>query len=143
MTAFRPLTLAALLSPLAAAAAWAGPASDMAKAHIAAVAAADVPAVVSQYADDAALQWMGGPLNGAYTGASTIAPVWAKFAAAQGKLTAEIKTISEAANAAGATVVADVLFKGAQTIPVRYVMVYRDGKLATEVWQIAPQPVAK
>lgn len=136
--------LAALtVLPTFAAPALAGPAADMAKAHFAAIAAADVPAVISQYADDAALQWVGGPLNGVYVGASNIAPVWAKFAESQGKLAADVANLQEAANPAGATVTADVTFKGKQPIPVRYVLVYRGGKLASEVWQINPPPAAK
>ena len=115
-----------------------GPAADLAKAHIIAIADADPAAITSQYAETAQMQWVGGPLNGAYAGAAAIAPVWAKFTAAQGKLTAEVKSLLEAANPAGATIVADVVFTGKQPIPVRYVLVYREGKLVNEVWQIAP-----
>jgi hypothetical protein len=38
----------------------------------------------------------------------------------------------------GTTVTANVVFAGANTIKVRYALVYRDGKLVNEIWQIDP-----
>ena len=46
--------------------------------------------------------------------------------------------LREAVNPMGATVTANVVFKGKGPIPVRYVLVYRDGKVISEVWQINP-----
>ena len=46
--------------------------------------------------------------------------------------------MSEVANPKGATVTSDVTFAGKNTVKVRYVMVYRDGKLADEIWQVNP-----
>ncbi|MFG1351441.1 hypothetical protein [Xanthobacter autotrophicus] len=46
--------------------------------------------------------------------------------------------LSEAANPKGATVTADVAFAGKSTVKVRYVLVYRDGKLIDEIWQVNP-----
>jgi hypothetical protein len=44
-----------------------------------------------------------------------------------------------AANPAGATVTADVKFIGKKTIPVRYALTYRKGRLVDEIWQIDPK----
>lgn len=126
-----PITLAAL--PAAA-----GPAADLARQHIDAIAAADSAAITSQYSDAAVLQWVGGPLNGVYAGPGSLAGVWGKFTAGQGKLSVAVTNLQEAVNPAGATVTADVVFQGKGPIPVRYVMLYRDGKLVSEIWQIAP-----
>ena len=56
-----------------------------------------------------------------------------------GRLKADISHLQEAANPKGATVTADVVFKGKTAIPVRYVLTYRDGKLVAEIWQIDPR----
>ena len=89
------------------------------------------------YASDATLHWIGGPLDGSYEG-DAIAGVWTKFAKAQTGLKATVKDISESMNPKGATVVANVVFANAKKIPVRYVMLFRDGKLTDEIWQIDP-----
>ena len=123
---------------LFAGAAFAGPAEDMAKTRIAAIAKGDVAAVTAAYADGAALQWIGGPLDGKYTGADKLKEVWTKFTTAQGEQKATVAAIAEAANPKGATVTANVAFAGKNTVKVRYVMVYRDGKLADEIWQVDP-----
>ncbi|ABS67904.1 hypothetical protein Xaut_2663 [Xanthobacter versatilis] len=33
---------------------------------------------------------------------------------------------------------ADVVFTGKNTVKVRYILLYRDGKLADEIWQVNP-----
>ena len=111
----------------------------LAKAHIRDIAAADVPAITSQYASGALFEWIGGPLNGRYVGAARIKGVWTRFAKANGKLGVAITHVDEASNPAGATVTADVVFSGKMHIPVRYVMTYRGGKLVDEIWQIDPK----
>lgn len=118
--------------------ALAGPASDMAKARIEAVAKGDVGTVLDAYGKDAALHWIGGPLDGTYSGAEKLKTVWTKFATAQGAQTATVASLSEAANSKGTTVTADVAFAGKNTVKVRYILVYRDGKLADEIWQVNP-----
>ncbi|TCS63614.1 nuclear transport factor 2 family protein [Varunaivibrio sulfuroxidans] len=117
-------------------------ATDMAEAHFQAIAAGDIAALKSHYAKDALFQWVGGPLDGAYTGADSIAQVWTKFTKGQGKMHAEVIDISQGANAQGATVVARVKFAGNKTIPVRYVLVYRGERLVDEIWQIDPKLTA-
>ncbi|RZJ96104.1 MAG: nuclear transport factor 2 family protein [Novosphingobium sp.] len=120
-----------------ASAALAGPAGDMAKAHIEAIAKGDTSAVTAAYAPSATLHWVGGPLDGIYTGPE-IAATWAKFAKAQTGLKATVVEMRESMNPKGATVVADVVFANDNKIPVRYVMMFRDGKLTDEIWQIDP-----
>ena len=119
-------------------AAFAGPAEDMAKARIEAIAKGDVAAVTAPYADGATLHWIGGPLDGQYTGADKLKEVWGKFTKAQGEQKATVAAIAESTNPKGSTVTANVAFAGKNTVKVRYVMVYRDGKLADEIWQVDP-----
>ena len=131
------LITAAAFTLAGMAAAHAGPAEDMAKAHIEAIAKGDTAAVTAAYASNATLHWVGGPLDGTYE-RDAIAGVWTKFAKAQTGLKATVKDISESTNPKGATVVANVVFANAKKIPVRYVMLFRDGKLTDEIWQIDP-----
>lgn len=131
------LSTAALIA-LVSAPALAGPAADSAKAHIAAVAKGDLAAAVSSYGPGSTLHWVGGPLDGTYAGADAIKGAWGKFAKAQGELKAEIASLAESANPKGATVTANVVFTGQNTIKVRYVLMYRDGKLVNEIWQVDP-----
>lgn len=135
----RTLTAASALFLALAAPAVAGPAADLARAHVAAIEAANVPELTAQYAPGAVFEWVGGPLDGTYRGTAEITGVWAKFAGAQGKLKADVKEVKEFANPAGATVVASVVFHAKQPIPVLYTLTWRGGKLTSAVWQIAPQ----
>lgn len=116
----------------------AAPADD-AKQHIQAVAAGNVDAIMATYGDKAHLEWVGGPLNGAYSGSEAIRSVWTKFAKANAPLEANVAMIEESANPAGATVSANVELKGKNTIKVRYILTYREGKLVSETWQIDPK----
>ncbi|GLK76503.1 hypothetical protein GCM10008171_17570 [Methylopila jiangsuensis] len=118
--------------------AFAGPAEEMSKSRIDAIAKGDVAAVQSAYADGAMLHWVGGPLDGVYTGADKLKTVWTKFSTAQGEQTAKVASVSEAMNPKGSTVTADVTFSGKNAVKVRYVMVWREGKLADEIWQVNP-----
>ncbi|HRD66080.1 MAG TPA: nuclear transport factor 2 family protein [Candidatus Competibacter sp.] len=123
---------------LAAGTALAGPASDNAQAHFRAITAGQMENLLSQYADGAALEWVGGPLDGRYTGKTALGEVWGKFVKAQGGLTVKVSNVQESANPKGATVTANVIFSGKNDIKVRYVLTYRDGKIVGEVWQIDP-----
>jgi len=125
-------------SLLASGAAFAGPADD-ARAHFTAIGANNLAQLRQSYADDAVLQWVGGPLDGAYAGAEKIMEVWGKFVKAQGPLETNVAKIEESANDKGATVTANVEFKGKTSIKVRYVLVYRAAKLVSETWQIDPK----
>ena len=119
----------------------AGP-SDDANAHFKAIAAGNVDQIMQGYADNAVFQWVGGPLNGAYTSNDKIKEVWSKFAKGNAPLEVSVSKVEESANASGSTVTANVEFKGKATIKVRYALVYREGKLVNEVWQIDPKLAA-
>jgi ketosteroid isomerase-like protein len=140
-------TLAA--AALALSALWIAPSAyadapaAAARAHIEAIAAGHVDAIVASYAPNAVLEWVGGPLDGRYATSETIQSTWTKFTKANGPLKADISQLQEAANPKGATVTADVVFHGKAAIPVRYVLTYRDGKLVDEIWQIDPKLAAK
>jgi hypothetical protein len=131
--------LAISLAVAATGSALAGPAADEAKLHFQAIGSGDTVLLARGYADNAQLYWMGGPLDGTYAGSGAIRGVWEKFTKAQGPLKVTIDKLEEAANPKGATVTANVQFEGKQPIKVRYVLVYRDGKLVNEVWQIDPK----
>lgn len=122
---------------LAGASAEASPGEDLARARVAAIAAGNVGAITAQYAQGATLHWVGGPLDGTYTGGQ-LSEVWSKFGAANGSLQAAISGVAESANPKGSTVAANVVFSGKSTVKVRYVLVYREGKLVDEIWQIDP-----
>ncbi len=127
-----------LVSTAIAAPAFAGGGADLAKAHFEAIAAGLVDKASEAYTDTTKFQWIGGPLDGEYTGKADIAALWTKFSKAQGKLTAEISDVKESANPKGVTVTANVKFVGKNTIPVRYVLTYRGDDLVNETWQIDP-----
>lgn len=118
-------------------AAFAGPAED-AQTHFRAIAEGKVDDLMKGYANDAMLHWVGGPLDGVYAGSAEVRKVWSKFTQAQGPLTLKLSEVETNANPKGATVTANVQFEGKAPIKVRYVLLYRDGKLANEVWQIDP-----
>jgi len=112
--------------------------TDEANAHFKAIAAGNVEQIMQGYADNAALQWVGGPLNGAYSGSDKLKEVWSKFSK-NAPLELNVGKIEESANPGGSTVTANLQFKGKATIKVRYVLVYREGKVVSEVWQIDPK----
>ncbi|HWW71563.1 MAG TPA: nuclear transport factor 2 family protein [Duganella sp.] len=123
-------------------AAFAGSALDAARAHFAAIGAGERAAIVRDYADNARLTWVGGPLDGSYDGPAAIGAVWDKFGAAAGPSSVTVMGVSESANPKGATVTAAVQFDGKAALKVRYVLTYRDGKLVNETWQVDPKLAA-
>jgi SnoaL-like domain len=114
-------------------------AKDEAQAHFKAIATGKVDQIMRAYADNAHFEWIGGPLDGAYTGTEKIKEVWTKFAKANAPLDVSVNKLTESANPAGETVTANVEFKGKNTIKVRYVLMYRGGRLVNEIWQIDPK----
>lgn len=120
-------------------AAHAGQAADDAATHFRAIASGDLGVLMRGYSDTAQLHWLGGPLDGTYAGTAAIRSVWEKLGAAQGPLTASVESVQESANPKGSTVTANVLFVGKAPIKVRYVLVYRDNLIVSEVWQIDPK----
>lgn len=107
-------------------------------AHIEAISSAPLETLMPQYAKNARLEWIGGPLDGKYEGAAAIENAWSRFIAARGDMQAEIQGYTIAENPKGRTVIATVLYRGTKTIPVRIITAYRDGMIATEIWQIDP-----
>ncbi|MGQ9372145.1 nuclear transport factor 2 family protein [Azospirillum sp. ST 5-10] len=126
-----------IAAALSTATAVAGPAADLATKHIEAIASGDVAAITGAYAQGATLHWVGGPLDGIYSGPS-LAEVWDKFAKAQGPLKASVTNIAESANPKGATVSSNLVLTGKSQIKVRYIQLYRGGKLVDEIWQVDP-----
>ena len=135
------LLLALALLPWCGGQAVAGPLDEAkARAHLDAVAAGDLEALMRDYADDAYMEWVGGPLDGRYRGKAEIRAVWQKFIAANaGKpRPAHFGKLTAFANPRGATLEAKADYGGAVPVKVWHALTYRDGDLTTEVWQIAP-----
>jgi len=120
----------------AAGSAHAGADAVRAKAYFNAISGGDAETIASFYADDAEFHWVGGPLAGVYNGKDKIKGVWEKFSKAAGDLDHEVLQISESANGKVSTVTARVTFKGKGEVPVKFIMMYKDGKIASEVWQV-------
>ena len=135
------IALSLILVCLAGAAA-AGPLeAAMANAHMKAVAGGDIDGVLSHYAEDATLYWIGGPLDGVYKGTAQIREVWTKFAKANDgePRSATFGKLEQNANPNGATLMVSAEYGGKIPVKTRHVQVYRDGKLVNEIWQIDPR----
>ena len=131
----------ALIAGLAAFAAVAGPLDEKkAELHLQSVASGDIESIMRDYADDAWLDWVGGPLDGRYRGKAAIREAWKKFSALNDgqPRPARIGKLSQQNNPKGATLEAGVEYGGKTPVKVWHVMVYRDGMLSTEIWQISP-----
>lgn len=135
-----PLFLAgALAAGLMNAPALAGPLDEArVKARISATARGDVEALMADYTEDCVFQWVGGALDGEYRGKAAIREVWNKFKANQGEMTLVMGRVDSNTNPKGVTVSAYADYKGRMEVKVRQIFVYRDGKLAMEIWQIDP-----
>ena len=134
-------TIGALALALCASAgsnAWAESAPEAMDAHIQAISSAPADLLIPQYADGARLEWIGGPLDGAYEGADAIGEAWNRFISARGVMTAELQSYDVSENPRGRTVIASVIFRNDKTIPVRIITTYREGVIASEIWQIDP-----
>jgi hypothetical protein len=130
---------AATLAAALAVPAVAGPLDEAkVKARIAATARGDVDALMAEYSDDCVFQWVGGALDGEYRGKAAIREVWTKFKANQGDMILVMGKVDSNTNPKGVTVNAYADYKGKMEVKVRQVFVYRDGKLAMEIWQIDP-----
>lgn len=111
---------------------------DVSLAHFKAIADGKTDTLKRQYAQNARLEWVGGPLDGTYATTDEIDGVWSKFTTAQGKLNHSVEDLKEVTNPKGSTVTARVQFAGKATINVLYILTYREGKIANETWQIVP-----
>lgn len=135
------LLMALTLSCSFSQSALAGPIDEAkAQAHLHAVAAGDLDALMRDYEEDAYMDWVGGALDGRYRGKAAIKTVWQKFIAANdGKpRPAKFSKLEAFANAKGTTVEAKAEYGGKTPLKAWHALSYRDGKLATEIWQIAP-----
>ncbi|MEM5312508.1 nuclear transport factor 2 family protein [Paraburkholderia sp. JHI869] len=135
----KKLALAAALA-IASTAALADVPSFDAQRHFDTIASGDVALLMRGYADSAQFNWVGGPLDGTYTGIDAIRSVWEKFTKAQGQMKVSVGNVEEAENPKGASVTANVVFEGKQPIRVRYVLTYRDARIVSETWQIDATP---
>ena len=135
---FKTFAFAATALSIATSSAFAA-SSDDARTHFQAVASGDTQILMRGYADQAQLNWVGGPLDGTYTTSAAILGTWERFGKAVGPLKLTIGQIEESANPKGATVSANVVFEGKMPIKVRYVLTYREGKIVSETWQIDPK----
>lgn len=129
--------ISAVLMAAASTAAFAAPAPD-AQRHFQAIAFGDIGHIMKQYTNGAVLQWIGGPLNGTYFGPTQIRRAWTRFTKAMAPGTVEVSNVKVAGDMKGMTVTANVEFDGRKDVKVRYVLVYRHGKLVDEVWQVDP-----
>lgn len=118
---------------------FAGQPADDARLHFQAIGSGDLAVLMRGYADNAQLHWIGGPLDGTYSGVDSIRGTWEKFTKAQGPLKVTVDKLEEAANPKGATVTANVQFEGKQPVKVRYVLTYHDAKIVSETWQTDPK----
>ncbi|GAB3453398.1 hypothetical protein GCM10027321_03490 [Massilia terrae] len=121
--------------------ALAGPIDEAkARAHLDAVAAGDLEGLMRDYAEDAYLDWVGGPLEGRYRGKAQIRALWEKWIGANKGQPRPVQrgALNAFANKTGASIEAKAAYEGAVPVKVWHVLTYRDGELDTEIWQIAP-----
>ena len=121
--------------------ALAGPLDEAkAHAHLEAIAAGDLDALMRDYADDAYIDWIGGPLDGRYRGKAEIRAMWQKFIKANdGKpRPASVSPLTAFSNPKGASLQARAAYGGTTPVKAWHMMTYREGELTTEIWQIAP-----
>lgn len=137
----KSFAVALVLGAVAAGPAAAADPGDLARAHANAVGRGDLAFLAHEYRADCALWWVGGALDGLYQGKDEIATAWTKFAKANGTMTPEIGAVSSIANPKGTTVTIDVTYRGAKTVKVREVLLYRGDQLQDEIWQIDAPPV--
>ena len=112
--------------------------------HLAAIAGGQLDAVQATYAADARLDWVGGNLEGRYSGAEAIGKLWRTFHERRHPVQITVDNIESHANDKGATVIASVIYKSTDaTTKVRQIITLRDGRIHTEIWQIAPALAVK
>ncbi|WP_372521714.1 nuclear transport factor 2 family protein [Sulfuricaulis sp.] len=121
--------------------AQAGPLDEAkAKAHLQAVASGDMDALMRDYTADTYMDWVGGPLDGRYRGKEAIGEVWKKFIANNGgkPRPAKLGKMESYSNPKGTSFAVSAEYGGEKPVKVWHALIYRDGQLMTEIWQIAP-----
>jgi len=114
------------------------PPRGMAYYHWEAIARNDVGMATISYSPNATLEWVGGPLQGKYTGPAAIAEVWTKFFIAQGPSEVDVSNVQERPEAGKQTVTARVIFKGRRTVPVDYTLMFEGDQIVAETWRVRP-----
>jgi hypothetical protein len=107
-----------------------------AEAYFNAISGGNAETIVSFYADNAEFHWIGGPLAGTYNGKTQIKGVWERFSKAAGDIDYKVLELAESKKGARSTVTAKVNFIGPKEVPVRFIMVYENGKIVNEVWEV-------
>ncbi len=107
-----------------------------AEAYFNAISGGNAETIASFYADNAEFHWVGGPLAGVYTGKAQIKGVWERFTKAAGDINYKVLELSESQKGKRSTVTARVSFIGPKEVPVRFIMVYENGKIVNEVWEV-------
>jgi len=110
------------------------------EAHRTAIAAGDLDAIMHDYAEDAYMDWVGGGLDGRYRGKIAIHALWQKFIAANGgkPRTAKFGKLESHGNPKGTSVHWEAEYSGTTPAKAWQAVVYREGLLASEIWQVAP-----
>lgn len=111
-----------------------------ADAHLKAVAAGDLDALMADYDDDAYMDWVGGALDGRYRGKAAIREVWVKFIANNDGKPRPVNVGKPVvlSNPKGTSISVGAEYSGKNPVKVWHWMVYRDGVMNSEIWQIAP-----
>jgi hypothetical protein len=107
-----------------------------AEAYFDAISGGNVATVASFYADEAEIYWIGGPLSGVYTGKGQITDLWQKFSDAAGEIYHKVLEVSESKYGSRSTVTARVSFIGPKEVPVKFLLVFEDGKIINQIWQV-------
>jgi hypothetical protein len=144
MKSLRLLVLSSMLSLLSLPT-FAGPLDEaLFRKHLTAIATGQLDAVQANYAPEAFLDWVGGNLDGRYSGAESIGKLWRNFHQRRQPLQITVDSIESHANDKGATVIASVIYKSTDaTTKVRQIVTLRDGRIHSEIWQIAPALAVK
>ncbi len=107
-----------------------------AEAYFNAISGGNSETIASFYAENAEFHWVGGPLAGTYTGKAQIKDVWERFSKAAGDIDYKVVELSESKKGKRSTVTARVNFVGPKEVPVRFVMIYENGKIVNEIWEV-------
>ena len=110
----------------------------MARYHWDAVASNDLGMTMFHYTPASTLEWVGGPLQGKYSGTTALAEVWTKFFYAQGYMNVEVSNVQARQEGARHIVTARTIFKGRQVVPVDYALVFEGDRVVAETWKVSP-----
>ncbi len=128
--------IAASVLLLGAQSALAGTDAVRAEAYFNAISGGNAETVTSFYADKAEFHWVGGPLAGVYKGKDQINGVWQRFSKAAGDIDYKALDLSESRNGRVSTVTARVNLIGPKEVPVKFILMFEDGKIVNEIWQV-------